>query len=380
MPVTDDELALRTALADATVGQPDMPVDRLVGVRRRYVRRRRLQGVAAAAAVAVLAAGTVIGIGAVRGTGGHVTEPVSPAPKAWQLPWPTRIDPDTAEARTAASKDLRNAMGSYAERTGLRISDNRLLYAGTPYRSDVRWIVSEATVTAADGGDGPVHQLFGFATTDRGASWTTFVDAAPTPSVQQVGFAWSPPHGSSTVFVFGSPAAGSTGLLDLSSGFTSLEHVGTPLVFSAAVLPLGHRATPGTLFVGPPDLHTNYPVAVPEDTATSARIPAWQRALPPSSVHTRRLSTLTGAGGGNRIDMRTDHAGRVGVDIQCAGPVPLVITLRSATASVRIVERTCEGDVEFGRKSLLLGAHERLTVTVEADEALSFAVGIYQAR
>jgi hypothetical protein len=378
MAVTDDELALRTALADMTLGQPELPVDRAGAVRRRHVRRRQLQA-AAAAAVAVVVAGTVIGIGTIRGTGGHVTQPVSPAPKAWQLPWPTRVDPDTAEARTAAAKDLRNAMRSYAERTGLRVSDDRLLYAGTPYRSDVRWIVSEATVIGTEGGSTPVQQMFGFARADGGTSWTTFVAAAPAPSTRLVGFAWSPPHGLPTVFVFGSPAARDTSLLDLSSGFTNLRYADTQFVFGAAALPLGHGATPGTLFVGETGLRTNYPAVLPEDATGPARTPAWQRNLPPPTAHSRQLSALIGAGGGNRFTVHADHAGRVGPIVKCAGPIPLVITLQTARDSRRFVIRGCDGNVEFGRGTLPLAAHERLTVTVEADAALSYAVGIYQA-
>jgi hypothetical protein len=61
MTQVNDELALREALAEMTVGQPAAPPDRYTAVRRRAVlqRRRRLAGIAAAVGVLAAAAVTI---------------------------------------------------------------------------------------------------------------------------------------------------------------------------------------------------------------------------------------------------------------------------------------------------------------------------------
>src|SRR3954470_15289829 len=89
MPVTNDEPALRAALHDATLGQPEAPVDRIGGVRRRHVRRRAVQGGVAVAAVVAVAAGVLTSVG---GAGAPPPpQPLKqPPPKSWQLTWPLR--------------------------------------------------------------------------------------------------------------------------------------------------------------------------------------------------------------------------------------------------------------------------------------------------
>lgn len=89
MAVTD-ELALRAALEDVTLGQPEMPVDRARAVRRRYARRRQVQAVATAAAVAVIAAGAVVAGGGLRGN--STTQPLSRDVPSWALPWADHRD------------------------------------------------------------------------------------------------------------------------------------------------------------------------------------------------------------------------------------------------------------------------------------------------
>jgi len=81
-----DELAMRSALADLVDNQPDAPVDRFDGVRRRHARRRRMQAATAAACAALAVAGVGIGVGL---RPGHTS--VTPAHRdvpSWALPWP----------------------------------------------------------------------------------------------------------------------------------------------------------------------------------------------------------------------------------------------------------------------------------------------------
>ena len=84
-----DEEALRSLLADATVGQPAAPVDRVASVRRRYVRRRTTQLGTLAAAVAAVVVGTVL---VASPFGNSRTEPANRSVPSWALPWPDHRD------------------------------------------------------------------------------------------------------------------------------------------------------------------------------------------------------------------------------------------------------------------------------------------------
>ena len=66
-PVTDDEVAVRAALADLTAGQPPFPAGRFAAVKHRAAmhRRRQLAGGALAVAVAV---GLAVGLSQLAGT------------------------------------------------------------------------------------------------------------------------------------------------------------------------------------------------------------------------------------------------------------------------------------------------------------------------
>ncbi|HET6818134.1 MAG TPA: hypothetical protein VFH66_12995 [Mycobacteriales bacterium] len=87
---TDDEPALRAALADLTVGQPDLPVDRVAGVRRRHARRRQLQAAAAAGAMAIAALGVIAVSGVFHGA--RSTQSLNRPVPSWALPWDDHRD------------------------------------------------------------------------------------------------------------------------------------------------------------------------------------------------------------------------------------------------------------------------------------------------
>jgi hypothetical protein len=90
MALTSEEQALRQALNDIAIGQPDVPVDRISGVRRRHTRRRTLQVAGAAvAAVAVIAGALVARIDVFNGS--QVT-PAHRSVPSWALPWPDHRD------------------------------------------------------------------------------------------------------------------------------------------------------------------------------------------------------------------------------------------------------------------------------------------------
>jgi hypothetical protein len=83
-----DESAVREALHDLTGGQPAAPVDRVVGVRRRHVRRRSAQLSAGVVALAVIVAGLLI----LPSTLDRNSEPAGRSVPSWALPWPDHRD------------------------------------------------------------------------------------------------------------------------------------------------------------------------------------------------------------------------------------------------------------------------------------------------
>src|SRR5947209_7988485 len=91
MALTTDEQAMRSALQELSGTQPDAPVDRHDGVRRRYRRRRAAQSLGAALGVAALVAGGLSIATTVRSTPAQPSVAPTPA-KYWQLTWPERND------------------------------------------------------------------------------------------------------------------------------------------------------------------------------------------------------------------------------------------------------------------------------------------------
>jgi hypothetical protein len=94
MPLTSDEIALRSALQDVTVGQPELPVDRMAGVRRRHAHRRAMQSAGAALAAVVVVAGALVARTDLRG--GHVS-PANRDVPSWALPWADHRDGSVPE-------------------------------------------------------------------------------------------------------------------------------------------------------------------------------------------------------------------------------------------------------------------------------------------
>src|SRR4051794_21426664 len=141
MALTTDEDAMRSALQDLAGGQPDAPVDRLDGVRRRYRRRRTAQSVGAALGVAALVAAGLSIATTVRST---PTQPaVAPAPaKYWQLTWPERNDGTVDKQRVLFWVGQQGFEG---------LHDVRWLYAATAPDSITKWAILEASYGASPG-------------------------------------------------------------------------------------------------------------------------------------------------------------------------------------------------------------------------------------
>jgi hypothetical protein len=375
MTFTDEETALRQALTDATLGQPERPFDRMVAVRRRHVRSRTMQSVAAIAAVGVVVIGTLVGINS-AGSKRSPVQPLNLAPKSWQLPWPSRILPSTDEARVAAGQDLAEAMSSYSDDEGLRSADGRLLFAGTPAGSQVRWLVHEAAVTTADGST--LQRLIAFARAPGDNSWTRYVADAPPVETTQLGFAWNRGE-QHEVFVLASPEAETVTLLDLSNGSPVLEPANVALVDGTADLNIAHPLADGTLFVNTGTTFSNYPVLVPAAAAEATATLDWQRVPKQLAPTVSEQWSLVGAGNGNQIDGRADGDGQLSVGVTCAGPGVVSVTLESGGHEDDLVESRCDGTFTVQPSNLPLDPGRHVHVVVGASSATLYGVGIYQA-
>jgi hypothetical protein len=110
MALTTDEEAMRTALQELAVGQPDAPLDRVASVRRRHLRRRRMQSAVAASAAVLVAAGVFVG----TATGSHSgrAQPAHRTTPSWALPWKDNLSPELSSLRPAALAAWRASQGN----------------------------------------------------------------------------------------------------------------------------------------------------------------------------------------------------------------------------------------------------------------------------
>src|SRR3954452_24626256 len=176
MALTTDEQAMRGALQELGGAQPDAPVDRLDGVRRRYRRRRTAQSVGAALGVAALVAGGSSIASALRPTHGRSTVAASPA-LPWQLNWPERND---------GTVDKQRVLFWLGQQGFDNVRDVRWLYAATAPGTIDKWAVLEATY-ASD--PVPANALLAVVSHDGGDHWTAQTHQTPPVSSQVLGFA-----------------------------------------------------------------------------------------------------------------------------------------------------------------------------------------------
>ena len=143
MALTTDEQAMRSALQDLAGGQPDAPVDRLDGVRRRYRRRRTAQSIGAALGVAALVGGGLAVASTLRTT---TAKPASvatnPPAKYWQLTWPERSDGTVDKSRVLFWLGQEGFDG---------LHDVRWLYAATAPDTVTKWAILEASYGESSG-------------------------------------------------------------------------------------------------------------------------------------------------------------------------------------------------------------------------------------
>src|SRR5947209_11041178 len=129
MALTTEEQAMRTALQELSGAQPDAPVDRLGGVRRRYRRRRAAQSLGAALGVAALVAGGLSVSTALRTTHHQPSVAATPA-RPWQLTWPERND---------GSVDKQRVLFWLGQQGFDGLHDVRWLYVATSPDTVTKW-------------------------------------------------------------------------------------------------------------------------------------------------------------------------------------------------------------------------------------------------
>jgi hypothetical protein len=358
----NNEYAVREALQELTLDQPAAPVDRVVGVRRRHIRRRSMQGATTVVAAAAAVLGVLLGVGVL--TGGSTTTPKSlqqPA-RSWQLPWP-----DRSQAEGAAVKA--QALGFLGIRAP-RLRDARWLYAGK-LQTRVSWAVLEATEGGVDG----AHHLIALSSTNNGKT-----DAeAPSASTQQIGFGR---YGDRWVLILTAPGTDQVGMSDLSSGTAQV----LPTVDTTDGVTLDHlRLAPihDALLVGSSDLTSTFVVRLPDSGGPGAtRLPAWELELLSHAPPVRGYRKLSGVAGatpstdGATITNYRHYSGPMIEVIRCAGQAPLTFSMAASgrTTSKRI-ER-CDGQsltLHLGS----LGHDGKYTYTISGDPSGVYAVAVY---
>jgi hypothetical protein len=324
-----DELALRTALHDLTAEQPEAPVDRLTGVRRRHRRRRGAQAMAAVASAAVIVTGVVA-----TSSGGSTAERPTPATShepraAWQLSWPDRGN---------GLVDRAEVLLEIEDHEHSPVSRVAWLYAGSPPGSTVRWAVLEGHASS-DSAAGGVDRLWALWSDDGGTSWTFSSSSPPPPATQVLGFA---DRRARTVLVLAAPSVATAELLQIvkdGADATSFQ----PLVDGAATIRLSGPPTRDQLLVRASGADVSSVVQFADDAPaayeeTSRR---WMGRIP----H-RRGETVTGISfGGTGGAFSYPHSPAIGMvvlEVRCGSPVPFDIKVRTTQTTTISVDR-CDG-------------------------------------
>lgn len=366
MPVTNDESALRAALHDATLGQPEAPVDRIGGVRRRHVRRRAVQGGVAVAAVMAAVAGVLTSVGG-AGAPARPQPLKQPPPKSWQLTWPLRYGDSSDVAVAHGNAMQRMAIAYYESKLGPAVRDKHVLYSGRPSGMSVEWVVFEGSA-----GSPETHQLLALASTDDGASWSSYTMQAPPLQVRALGFAVG-----AQVFALAAPPVRTVGYLDLSSGSTFASPQ-VPIQHGAAVLNARHVVRPNTLYVG--DRYDSpFPVWWRDGISGAGRLRAWQKALQSPAAGLRYLGFLAGSGSGSTASLRAPQDGTLVLILRCAGPAGLRVEVGTPYPAGEQDQDGCDGRSSPADASLDIPVlrGQKLKVSPRTSEFTVFAVGIY---
>lgn len=327
MAITTDEQAVRNALQELTDGQPDAPVDRLVGVRRRHHRRRTLQSAGAALGVAAVVAGGLTVASTVRTTHHQPSIATTPA-QPWQLTWPERGD---------GSVDKQRVLFWAGQQGFTDLRHVRWLYAATAPDGISKWAVFEADFPS-DPAPTRADALFTAASTLGGDEWTVQRHDAPPPSQQVLGVSQRTGH---AVLALAAPGVDSVQLVDVpredNIDLTSFPSPidGAGVITSAT----GWRA--GSTFVRPEGAPSMFAVLFDDDAQVQGRAP-WMNSEPLAVHGEHRFGTMAGGAGGG-FTQRVDYTGTVIFRVRCAGPVPMRLVVTTPKTSQDIEVDRCDG-------------------------------------
>jgi hypothetical protein len=378
----NDETMLREALHELTLEQPSAPVDRVVGVRRRHVRRRTTQLGLVAGVVALI----TIAVAFAHVPFGNDAEPAQRPLPSWELPWPTRTAPGTSQpealrARASAFAAFQHSQHVYLTDAGSdvpKVSDLHMLYVGRPAGMEVFWVIFEATwgePPLTDPNLSANHHIVAMASPSADGEWTTYVEQGPALQADwtDVGFAWNATPASGTVLALGAPQVRTTRLVDVFSGDPTFSPSAT-YQDGTAVLSWAHSMRPASIWIGQPDLNTNYQVLFP--VGVSGTDPTWLVSPQHLASNLRQLAYVPGNAAA-QIPVHTALAdGTVVVDIRCAGVAPVSVIITDGTQRVHATQSKCDGGLSE-TETLTVHKGDRLTAKVDARSATLYAIGIY---
>ena len=356
MALNTDEQAMRSALHELAQAQPDAPVDRLAGVRRRHQRRRAGQSLAAGLAATAVVAGGLSLATSLRAAH-EKPKPASPPPQAWQLAWPERGD---------GTVDKQRVLFWAGQQGFTDLRHVRWLYDATAPDGISKWAVFEADFPS-DPAPTRVNALFTAASTTGSDQWTVQHHGAPAPSEQVIGVA---ERTGSAVLALAAPGVESVELVDVREGGVDLTSFPSP-VDGASVITSGTGWKPGSTLIRVTTAPSTSPVLFDEDAQSSGRA-AWlsSHAVLPAGAH--RMGTMSGGAGGG-VTFTADYTGALLVEVRCAGPVPLGLSFATdGTTSAAQVDR-CDGLFHPYSGPRVVRGH-KVHIDVSGDQGASLAV------
>src|SRR3954451_6046336 len=325
MALTTDEQAMRSALQELTGGQPDVPVDRVDGIHRRYVRRRTAQSIGAALGVAALVAGGLSIASALRPDHGPSTVASSPA-LPWQLSWPERSD---------GTVDKQRVLFWLGQQGFDNVRNVRWLYAATAPGTIDKWAVLEATY-ASD--PVPANALLAVVSHDGGDHWTAQTHETPPVSSPVLGFADQQGH---AVLALLAPGVDAAELVNVQRTDGIDMDTFPPAVNGATVLTSATAWKPGSALVRVPNAPSTMLVMFDNDQQAVGQ-PAWWGTPPERQHRDLPIGSSFGGGGGGFGNLHSPGIGTLVLPVRCVGPVPMRLALTTGSEQDVNVDR-CDG-------------------------------------
>src|SRR3954452_1026803 len=327
MALTTDEQAMRTALQELAAGQPEAPVDRVAGVRRRHVRRRTAQSIGAALGVAALLAGGLSVASAVRPTHGPSKVAASPA-LPWQLGWPERND---------GTVDKQRVLLSLGQQGFDDLRDVRWLYAATAPGTISKWAILEADY-AASPGDPRARAIIAAVSHDGGDHWKAQTHAVPPISTQVLGIA----DQGNAVLALVAPGVEAVELVKVQRADAIDGTSFPPLVNGASLITSSTKLTPGSTLVRAPGASSTFIVLFDNDRQVDTR-PAWWNTAPVRELGDRPIGSSFGGGGGGFSNMHSPGIGKLVLQVRCVGPAPMLLHITAARSTQDLYVDQCDG-------------------------------------